>query len=59
MPPEDLPIQTDLVDLGNCMLHDLRVRQDDDLMAAVEQTLSQVARPRKNLGSSGPPGRAD
>ena len=57
--PDDLPIESELVDLSNCRLRDLRVRHDDDLMAAVEQALSQVARPRTNLGSSGPPGRAD
>jgi hypothetical protein len=59
MSPEDGVIETELVDLGHCTLHDLRVRQDDDLLAAVGQAMAQVARPRKNLGSSGPPGRAD
>lgn len=59
MPPEDLVIETELVNLRACTLHDIRVRQDDDLIAAVQQALSEVCRARKNLGSSGPPGRAD
>ncbi|GAA0904582.1 hypothetical protein [Virgisporangium aurantiacum] len=59
MPQEDGLIETELENLGHGLLRDIRVRQDDHLRAAVEQAVSQVARPRKNLGSSGPPGRAD
>jgi hypothetical protein len=59
MPREESLIETELEDLGHGLLRDLRVRQDDRLRVAVEEALSQVARPRKNLGSSGPPGRAD
>jgi hypothetical protein len=56
--PDDF-IETDLVNLGNCSLRDLSTRQDADLLDAVARVRSEAARPRKNLGSSGPPGRAD
>jgi hypothetical protein len=52
-------LTTDLLDFSNCSLSDLRKRQGKDISEAVELVLRQVERPRANLGSSGPPGRAD
>lgn len=50
-------IETELIEISN--VREARERHDDDLMTAVDQVRAQSARPRKNLGSSGPPGRAD
>lgn len=50
-------IETDLVDLGGCTLAEVRTRTD--LGPQCEAVTGQAARPRKNLGSSGPPGRTD
>ena len=50
---------TELPDLNDCSLSELRMRRDAIVTEAVELVLSQVERPRINLGSSGPPGRAD
>jgi hypothetical protein len=50
---------TELLDLSDCSLNELRTRQGKQLYEAVQLVLRQVERPRANLGSSGPPGRAD
>ncbi len=50
-------IETDLVDLSGTMLADLPHLPGLDAQIAAAR--GQTARPRKNLGSSGPPGRAD
>jgi hypothetical protein len=50
-------VETTLVDLTDIRLADLRAVA---LPAEqVEAVLRQVAKPKYNLGSSGPPGRAD
>ncbi len=46
---------TMVVDLADISLDDLRIR-DDRLETHVETLFRQVARPRTNLGNSGPPG---
>jgi hypothetical protein len=52
-------LTTELLDLSNCSLSELRTRRGKDISDAVQLVLRQVERPRANLGSSGPPGRAD
>jgi FXSXX-COOH protein len=52
-------LETELIDLTDCSLDELRTLDDDDLQFAVQRVLRQVEKPRTNLGSSGPPGRAD
>jgi hypothetical protein len=54
--PED--IETDLLDLTEIPISDLRVYDDDLLTRSMRRILSQVERPRANIGQ-GPPGRAD
>ena len=56
MPPDD--VASELVDLSGLTLDDILGMSDDELDAAFAALLSQVERPRFNLGS-GPPGRAD
>lgn len=55
--PEELT--TDLINLSDCSLRELRDIREDDLAVMTETVLRQVERPRANLGGSGPPGRAD
>ena len=50
---------TELISLDGYSLGDLRTDQSRELAEAVRVVLRQVARPRANLGGSGPPGRAD
>lgn len=50
---------TEMLDLSQLTLSELLTFQHDDLADTVERVLKQVARPRFNLGGSGPPGRAD
>lgn len=50
---------TELISLDGYSLGDLRADQSRELAEAVRVVLRQVARPRANLGGSGPPGRAD
>ena len=52
-------LTTELLDLSNCFLSELWTRRGKDISDAVQLVLRQVERPRANLGSSGPPGRAD
>ena len=52
-------LNTEMIDLGEFSLSDLRTMRSRDLADAVRSVLLQVERPRANLGSSGPPGRAD
>ncbi|MFC7534178.1 hypothetical protein [Actinoplanes sp. GCM10030250] len=51
-------VDTDLPDLRGLGFDELRPQQRDALEPFKEILLSQVERPRINLGS-GPPGRAD
>jgi len=51
--------ETRMVSLRGYSLRDLRTDRSPDLTEAVRLVLSQVERPRVNLGGSGPPGRAD
>lgn len=53
---DDIP--TDLVDLSNVSLADLR-RAGPEVAEQVGQAVGQVTKARRNLGSSGPPGRVD
>lgn len=55
----DGDMETLLPNLSGSSLHDLCLTTDPDVLAAVDAVLQQVERPRINLGSSGPPGRAD
>lgn len=50
---------SELVDLSDCSLRDIRTQHGRVPSAAVSQALRQVERPRANLGGAGPPGRAD
>lgn len=50
-------IETELPDLTGVTLADLRTCPDAE--EATRVVVAQVQRPRRNLGSSGPPGRAD
>lgn len=53
-------IHTDLADVGGMSLTDLRRADlDADIAEQVKRVVGQVAKPRRNLGSSGPPGRVD
>jgi len=52
-------VETDMLDLVGYSLSDLRACRGRDVDNAVRLVLRQVERPRANLGSSGPPGRAD
>lgn len=55
----DNELVTELVDLSGVPLSRLRAVGTGELTAQVQRVLRQVERPRANLGSSGPPGRAD
>jgi hypothetical protein len=50
---------TELISLVGYSLGELRNDRSRELADAVRVVLGQVARPRANLGGSGPPGRAD
>jgi len=52
-------VETELVNLSHCSLHELRTLDDDELAIVGQRVMRQVEKPRANLGSSGPPGRAD
>ncbi len=52
-------IPTELISLAGYSLGDLRTDRSRELAEATRVVLRQVARPRANLGGSGPPGRAD
>lgn len=51
--------ETEMISLRRYSLSDLRADRSPELTEAVRLVLSQVERPRVNLGGSGPPGRAD
>lgn len=55
---EAAEIDTNLVDLSGASLEQLQ-RHFAELRGPVEDLLRQVERPRYNIGSSNPPGRAD
>mgnify|MGYP004492551993 CR=1 FL=1 len=52
-------VETDLVDLSEVSLSTLHRYDRQSLSGSVRQLLTQIDRPRFNLGSSGPPGRVD
>jgi hypothetical protein len=52
-------IETDLIDLADCMVDEIRGMPPERLAPYTEKALRQVERPRLNLGGTGPPGRAD
>ena len=52
-------VETELVDLSKVSLGGLRASDPKLLSRSVSRLLRQVARPRLNLGGSGPPGRVD
>jgi hypothetical protein len=56
-PSED--VETELVDLSEVSLGGLRASDPELLNRSVSRLLRQIARPRLNLGTSGPPGRVD
>lgn len=51
-------VETTLVDLSDASL-DQVWHQYDAMQGPVKLLLSQVERPRYNIGNTGPPGRAD
>jgi hypothetical protein len=51
-------VETSLVDLSEISLGHV-LHNFDALQGAVELLLNQLERPRYNIGSTGPPGRAD
>ena len=56
-PSED--VQTELVDLSRVSLSSLRVGDRMPLVPSLARILTQVARNRRNLGGTTPPGRVD
>ncbi|GAA1033863.1 hypothetical protein GCM10009557_36900 [Virgisporangium ochraceum] len=51
-------VETTLVDLSSASLDEVH-RDFASLQGAVDLLLSQIERPRYNIGNTGPPGRAD
>jgi hypothetical protein len=51
--------ETAVADVSGLRLGDLLKLDDAAVSASVETVLKQVAKPRRNLGGAGPPGRAD
>ena len=52
-------VETELVDLSEVSLGMLRSADPELLSDSMSRLLQQIARPRLNLGESGPPGRVD
>jgi hypothetical protein len=52
-------VETELLDLSEVSLSVLRQIDDAVLSSSVRRIMTQVDRPRANLGGSGPPGRVD
>lgn len=52
-------IETDLIDLADCTVDEIKDVHPEQLAPYTEQALRQLERPRLNLGGTGPPGRAD
>jgi FXSXX-COOH protein len=52
-------IESELPDLSDCSLEDLRSRDEESLAASLDRLLSQVHRPRGNFAGSGSPDRVD
>jgi hypothetical protein len=50
---------TEVIDLSEYSLRELRKHQSDELRLMIQRVIRQVERPRANLGGTGPPGRAD
>ncbi|WP_157436753.1 hypothetical protein [Actinospica robiniae] len=56
--PELVGRESELADLSDLTVEQVRDVKDGPLASILEMTLRQVDRPRTNLGS-GPPGRVD
>jgi len=52
-------VETDLIDLSEVSLAPLNQCDQATLADSVKRLLTQVDRPRANLGGSAPPGRVD
>jgi hypothetical protein len=52
-------IETEMVDLRDVSLEELRTDTVEPLEPYVNRVMSSIVRPRMNLGGSGPPGRDD
>jgi hypothetical protein len=52
-------VETDLPDLQEMPLDELRAYDRDALAPCLDRVRQQADRPRHNIGSSGPPGRTD
>lgn len=52
-------VETELIDLTDVSLADLRDYDATDLAPSMARLMHQVKRPRANLGGSNPPGRVD
>jgi hypothetical protein len=52
-------IATELVDLSEVPLSRFRFDSSDVLSRSTWRIVAQTARPRANIGNTGPPGRAD
>jgi hypothetical protein len=55
----DSGVETVLIDLANVPIASLVDYDLDVLGPSLSAVMAQVDRPRKNIGNSGPPGRAD
>jgi hypothetical protein len=55
----DSGVETVLIDLANVPIACLVDYDLDVLGPSLSAVMAQVDRPRKNIGNSGPPGRAD
>jgi hypothetical protein len=52
-------IETEMLDLTDVSFDELRTTDAQPLAPYLCRVLDSVARPRMNLGSTGPPGRVD
>jgi len=52
-------LESDVIDLTDCSLAELRACGIESLEPALDRLLRQVYRPRSNYGGTGEPGRAD
>lgn len=55
----DSGVETVLIDLANVPIASLVDYDLDVLGPSLSAVMAQVDRPRKNIGNTGPPGRAD
>jgi FXSXX-COOH protein len=55
----EVDLETELVDLSDVSLATLRECDAELTAQSLRRVVSQVERPRANIGSGGPPGRVD